>query len=73
MNQKDLNNQFKEVLADHAKHLKIANSEMSTIKEYIGGIRIDIATQKNDTAWLKKGALLIAGSSIAGLISNLMK
>jgi len=62
--QRQLNQQFKDTLCDHAKHLEIANNEMGEVKKVLESV-------KTDLDWIKKFFWVIAGSSISSLIAIL--
>ena len=59
--QKQINQEVKAILADHAKHLEIANCEMGAVKECLAGMKIDLE-------WIKKGIWIILGAILSGIV-----
>lgn len=61
--QEQINQEFRETLNSHAKHLQIANSEMgvvqkdvAVVKAEIINIKTEVSTIRNDVGWLKSMA-----------------
>ena len=55
------------------KEIRIINDEMGDVKEEIGKIKIHIAEIKVDLNWLKRFFWIVATTSIASLIAQLIK
>lgn len=58
--------EIKAILADHQKHLEIANCEMGAVKETLAGIKIDID-------WIKKGIWIIIGAILTGIVVGIFE
>ena len=59
--QKAINTEIKAILADHAKHLEIANCEMGAVKETLAGM-------KKDLEWITKGVWIILAAMLTGIV-----
>jgi len=58
------------VLREEIHELK--NNHIQHLQKDVGDLKVDMGKVKNDVGWLKKFFWIIAGSSVAGLITGLI-